>query len=160
MEFENRVVVITGGAQGIGKALALTHQVINGIGLVAVGHDMGLAQRQHRIVNNEAGVLQLRGVRCDGADAAALGHGVKHAVAAVLAAAHDKVANEHLAAIRSHCHSNAAAGILVGCQILVQVDLFHVKFSYYGTPPVACGDSPLGEGALPPSLREVARRQA
>ena len=78
----------------------------------------------------------------------------------VLAGPDKKVANEHLAAIRSHCHSNAAAGILVGCQILVQVDLFHVKFSYYGTPPVACGDSPLGEGALPPSLREVARRQA
>ena len=48
----------------------------------------------------------------------------------IFAAAHDKVANEHLAAIRSHCHSNDAAGILVGCQILVQVDLFQVKFSY------------------------------
>ena len=113
---------------------------------------MGLAQGQHGVIDDEAGVLQLVGVCSHGADAAALGHGVKHAVAAVLAAAHDKVANEHLAAIRSHCHSNAAAGILVGCQILVQVDFFHVKFSYYGTPPVAYGDSPLGEGAssLPP----------
>ena len=87
-----------------------------------------------------------------GADAAALGRGVEHAVAAVLTAAHDKVADEHLTAIGSHCHCNAAAGVLVGGQIIVQVDLFHVKFSYYGTPPVAYGDSPLGEGAssLPP----------
>ena len=102
------------GAQGIGKALALTHQVINGIGLVAVGHDMGLAQRQHRIVNNEAGVLQLCGVRCDGADAAALGHGVKHAVAAVLAASHDKVADKHLPSVRSP-PSCDACGQLTDC---------------------------------------------
>ena len=44
----------------------------------------------------------------------------------------DKVADEHLTAIGGHCHRNAAAGVLVGGQIIVQVDLFHVKFSYYG----------------------------
>ena len=51
-----------------------------------------------------------------------------------------------------HGHCNATAWVLIGGQIIVQVDLFHVKFSYYGTPPVAYGDSPLGEGAsrLPP----------
>ena len=113
---------------------------------------MGLAQGQHGVIDDKAGVLQLVGVCSHGADAAALGHGGEHAVAAVLTAAHDKVADEHLTAIGGHCHCNAAAGVLVGGQIIVQVDLFHVKFSYYGTPPVAYGDSPLGEGAssLPP----------
>ena len=113
------------GAQGIGKALALAHQVVDGIGLVTVGHDMGLAKGQHRVINDQAGVFQLCGVGCHGADAAALGHGVKHAVAAVLAASHDKVADKHLPSVRCHCHRNAAAGVLVGGQILVQVDLFH-----------------------------------
>ena len=112
---------------------------------------MGLAQGQHGVIDDKAGVLQLVGVCSHGADAAALGHGVEHAVAAVLTAAHDKVADEHLTAIGGHCHCNAAAGVLVGGQIIVQVDLFHVKFSYYGTPPVACGDSPLGEGGGTPS---------
>ena len=113
------------GAQGVGKTLALTHQVVDGIGLVAVGHDVGLAKGQHRVINDQAGIFQLCGVGCNGADAAALGHRVKHAVAAVLAAAHDKVADKHLPSVRCHCHSNAAAGVLVGGQILVQVDLFH-----------------------------------
>ena len=109
---------------------------------------LGLAKGQHRVINDQAGIFQLCGVGCHGADAAALGHGVKHAVAAVLAASHDKVADKHLPSVRCHCHRNAAAGVLVGGQIIVQVDLFHVKFSYYGTPPVACGDSPLKEGAF------------
>ena len=140
------------GAQGVGKALAPAHLVKDGVGLVAVGDDMGLAEGQHGVIDDEAGVLELGRVGSHGADAAALRHRVEDTVAAVLAAAHDEIADEHLTAIRGLCHGDAAAGVLVRGQIFVQVDFFHVKFSYYGTPPVACGDSPLGEGAssLPP----------
>ena len=106
------------GAQGVGKALALAHQVVDGIGLVAVGHDVGTAQRQHRIVDDQAGVLQLCGVGCHGADAAALGHGVKHAVAAVLAAAHDEIIDAVLA------DQNATAGVGRIFQKVQKVDHF------------------------------------
>ena len=113
------------GAQSIGEALALAHLVKDGVGLVTVGYDMGLTEGQHGVIDDKAGVLELGRVGSHGADAAALRHRVEDAVAAVLAAAHDEIADEHLTAIRSLCHRDAAAGVLVRSQIFVQVDLLH-----------------------------------
>ena len=139
------------GAQSVREALAPAHEVVDGVGLVAVGHDLGPAQRQHGVIDDEAGVFQLVRVGGHGADAAPLRDGVEHAVAAVLAAAHDEIADEHLPPIRGHGHRDAAAGVLVGCQILVQIDFLHKVLLYsLPQPPSASAPSARGPYSLPP----------
>ena len=67
------VLLIGAGGQRSLKALAGKLPFMNwsnGVGLVAVGHDGGLPQGQHSVVDNEVRVLQLGGVGGYGADAA------------------------------------------------------------------------------------------
>ena len=116
------------GAQGVRKALAAAHRIVDGVGLVAVGDDMGGAQGQHGVVDDEAGVLQLGRVGGHGADATPLGQRVKDAVAAVGAAPHDEIADKHLPAVGGHGDGDAPAGVLVAGKVSVQVDLFHSRF--------------------------------
>ena len=105
------------GTQRLFKSQLMIHSLINGIGLIAIGHNGGVAQGTHSIVDNQMRVFQLFGVSCHGAQAAL--NQVKHAVAAVFAAAHDPVCHHGLIALGAAAQHNAAAGIFVGLQQLI-----------------------------------------
>ena len=108
------VLISTGGQRSLkavtGEEVAV-HELGNRIGLVAVGDHGGLPQGQHGVIDDEVRVFQLGGVSGHRADAAL--DRLKHAVAAVGAAAHDPVGHHGLFAVGGQAQHNAAAGILV-----------------------------------------------
>ena len=116
---QGRLKVIAGPAAGL-------EEVIDGVGLVAVGDDGGIADGQHRVVNDKMGVFHLFGVSGQSLDAAL--DGAEHPIAAVGAAAHDEIGHHGLLAVGRKTDADAAAGILVAGQIFIQIP-FHSNTS-------------------------------
>ena len=106
------------GVEGFQPALALSHKVAHGVGLVAVGHDELVAQTAHGVVDDQAGVHHLAFVVSLGADAVV--GGFKNAVAAVGAAAHDKV-HAGLFARGGLAQHDAAAGVGALLEIIEEI---------------------------------------
>ena len=111
-----------GGLEAVSGEEVAVHELGDRVGLVTVGHNGALPQGQHGVVNNQVRIFQLGRVSGHRADAAL--DGLKHTVAAVGAAAHDPVGDEHLAAVGALSQHNAAARILIPGKIFVKV-LFH-----------------------------------
>ena len=97
------------GAEGFFKSFALSHQVVDGIGLVAVGDDGLVAHYADGGINDQAGIRQFGRIEGLGADAAAIGN--KDPVAAVFAAAHDEVGGDGFAAVLAAAQNDAPAGV-------------------------------------------------
>ena len=120
------IVLKSAGGKGCFKAVTreqvIPHVAVNGIRLVTVGHNGGIVQGQNRVIDDQVGIFQLGGVCGYRADAA--GDGVKHAVAAVGAAAHDPVGDERLLAVGAFAQHNATPGVVIPGKIFVDV-FFH-----------------------------------
>ena len=111
-------------AQRLGKALARGQVVVYRIRLVAVGHDGCFAQHAHGRVDDEGRVLQLGGVRRFGNDAAVLRG--EHAVAAVCAAAHDKIGDDGAFAVLRPSQHDAAAGVCIYGKLRRKAQMVHI----------------------------------
>ena len=96
-----------GGTGWRGRVHLLVHQVVDGVGLVTVGHDGLVAEHANGIVNDQMGINHLRLVKGLGAHRVTLN--LEHAVAAVDASAHDKVGGDRLFAVGALADHNASA---------------------------------------------------
>ena len=107
------------GAERLEVALALLEEVYDGIGLVAVRDDERAVIQADRMVDDQRRIDHLGRVERLGADAV-LGLG-KHAVAAVLRAAHDEICDDILFIVRRAAENDAATRISVAHQLLADV---------------------------------------
>ena len=85
-------------AKGLLKGLLLVHQLVNRVGLVAVGDDRLVAEHADRRVNNQARIRQLRRIKRLRADALTVRD--EHAVAAIHASTHNKIGSHGTFSIR------------------------------------------------------------
>ena len=102
----------------------LVHQVVDGIGLVAVCDDGLVAENTYRSVNDKVRIHHLGGVERLGADTFAILN--ENAVAAVLTSAHDKVSGDCLLTVRGLADDYSSAVICKGIQFLVKLNVVHV----------------------------------
>ena len=121
------VGLIAPGAQGVDVALARQQAVPDGVGLVPVGDHRHLPHPAHRVVDDKGGVHHLALVIGPGADT--VPGGLKDAVTAVPAAAHDEVDDDRLLAIGGAAQDDATAGVGVSLQEFIYIKNFH------GDPP-------------------------
>ena len=98
--------------------------VPDGVRLVPVGDDELPSRRPDRVVDDEAGVRHLGGVRRLGADAVLRGD--KAAVPGVPAPAHDEVRGNGKFAVRASAQDDAPPGIGVASQPFQKVSFFHI----------------------------------
>ena len=89
--------------------LAFREEIVDCVGLVSVRHNRRIAEHTHSVVNDEARIFHLALVKRAGSQVVA--HGLKYAIAAVSAAAHDKIRNDGLFAVLAAAEQNAAARI-------------------------------------------------
>ena len=128
-------------AQGLLEGHLLIHAFIDGICLVAVGHDGLVAKDSDGGVDDQAGVFHFGRIKCFGTDAFTLCN--EDAVTAVAAAAHDKIGCDRFAAVCGTADDNASAGIAVLSQfffkdthipVLPFLCFFNVGFSFFQIP--------------------------
>ena len=87
------------------------HALVDGIGLVTVGHNRFVAQYTHRSIDDETRVRQLAWIKCLGADAFPIFH--KNTVAAVLAASHDEVGSHRPGSVRCFSDDDTSSRVCV-----------------------------------------------
>ena len=99
------------GLQRFLEGLAVFHEVVNGIGLVAVGDDQLVLPYANGGINDQGGVFYLR--RVEGVDDDLVGVGLFHeyAVAAVGTSAHDEVSGNGIASVCGLTDDHAATGV-------------------------------------------------
>ena len=106
-------------SQGLLKGKALSHLVVDGIGLVAVCHNGIPAKHSDGSVDDQAGIFQLGRVKRLRADPLSLGD--KDTVAAVGASSHDEVSRNCFFAVCRTTDHNAASGILIALKFFTQL---------------------------------------
>ena len=115
-------------AQGLGEDLAGEQAVADGVGLVAVGDDGGVAHGADGVVNDQGGIGHLALVEGAGLDT--VGGGLKDPVAAVDAAAHDEIDDDGLFIVSAAAQQNAPSGVGMGGQQGVEIKIVHREFSF------------------------------
>ena len=97
-----------------GEGFTVLQAVVNRISLVAVGHDQVVPERTDRGIDDQGGVLDLRGVEGLGENFAVLLG--EDPVAAVVAAAHDEIGGHGFRSVRRLADDDAASGVGVVLQ--------------------------------------------
>ena len=116
---EVRAVGLEGAAaQGLFKGEPLLQPLIDGVGLITVGNDGGVAEDTDRGIDDQGRIHHLGGIKGLGADAGTVLH--KNPVPGIRASAHDKVCDHSLGAVFRSTEDDASAGITVLLQILHQ----------------------------------------
>ena len=85
------------------------HEIPDGVGLVAVGHDCAAQKIPHRVVDDKAGVGH--GRRVEGLGLYAVLGFYKDPVAAVFAAAHDKICSHGVSAVLAAAQNYSPARV-------------------------------------------------
>ena len=101
------------------KALALFQTIVNGVGLITVGHDQVVVQLADRVINNQGRILHLG--RIEGFRLHILAFLHEDTVAAVLAAAHDKVSHCSLRSVLGLADHNTATGVSIVAEQIAQL---------------------------------------
>ena len=114
-----RAVRLKGAAfQRFGEGFSRLQPVPNRVRLIAIGHDQVIFKGPDRRVNNQGGILNLRGIEGLGEDLPFPLR--KDPVPAVFAAAHNKIRRHRFFAVRGLAEDDSAAGIGVMLQQLLR----------------------------------------